>query len=108
MIAPEEAPLPSAASFAEYWRAQPQFSRLHAFGLDAYRVAMRLFDTGLEGSLDGASGRLRLTGDGRIVRELKWAEIDGDSVSRLPDLETPEVEIEPETTTAWPQATDSE
>ena len=105
LIAPGEAPAPSAAEFARHWRSNPQFARLHAFGLDAYRVALELFNGRLEGPLAGASGLLTLRPDGRIARQLKWAAFDGDTITRLPDLERPEPLYE--VGNEWPEATSS-
>lgn len=56
-------------------REEPDASmfRLMAMGVDAYEIATRLSDfSALEG-FDGSTGKLFLTADGRIYRELPWA-----------------------------------
>ncbi|MBM4218437.1 MAG: hypothetical protein FJ171_02135 [Gammaproteobacteria bacterium] len=51
-------------------------TRLYAFGYDAYRLVSELprLRSGV-GYLPGATGRLSLDGDGRVRRELDWAQI---------------------------------
>ncbi|KPQ22167.1 MULTISPECIES: penicillin-binding protein activator [unclassified Halomonas] len=57
--------------------------RLMAMGVDAYEIATRLSDfSELEG-FDGSTGRLFLTGDGRIYRELPWAKFQNGTPSPI-------------------------
>ncbi|MCS2610027.1 penicillin-binding protein activator [Halomonas dongshanensis] len=47
--------------------------RLMAMGVDAYEIARHLSDLSSLESFNGSTGRLYLTADGRIYRELPWA-----------------------------------
>jgi len=60
-----------------------QLSRLYAFGYDAYRLVGELprMKSGTVGPLAGATGRLAVDAQGRVRRELDWAQIvDGRAV----------------------------
>ena len=75
----------SAASQA--WPAGgPQRGRLFAFGFDAYRIAAALRQNSTPSSLDisGLTGQLTLDPDGRIHRQLIWAQLEGGEVTELP------------------------
>lgn len=51
--------------------------RLYAFGYDAYRL-LRGLGTATRGiGLDGLTGRLTMTPDGRVERDLDWAQVEG-------------------------------
>jgi outer membrane PBP1 activator LpoA protein len=54
-----------------------QLSRLYAFGYDAYRLIGELprMRNGSVGPLAGATGRLAVDAQGRVRRELDWAQI---------------------------------
>ncbi len=71
----------SAAAHASADRAFPgrggQLSRLYAFGYDAYRLIAELprMRSGSLGPLAGATGRLAVDTDGRVRRELDWAQV---------------------------------
>ncbi|SHL98262.1 penicillin-binding protein activator [Vreelandella subglaciescola] len=54
--------------------ADPSMFRLMAMGVDAYEAGTRLADIASLQDLQGATGRLYLTADGRIYRDLPWAE----------------------------------
>jgi outer membrane PBP1 activator LpoA protein len=56
-----------------------QFDRLHAFGYDAFRliVELRRLRAGNSTPLPGVTGRLVVDGQGRVHRELDWAQIVG-------------------------------
>ncbi|SDN21573.1 penicillin-binding protein activator [Vreelandella arcis] len=57
--------------------------RLMAMGVDAYEIATRLSDfSALEG-FDGSTGKLTLTSDGRIYRELPWAKFQNGTPSPI-------------------------
>ncbi|MBZ5486674.1 penicillin-binding protein activator [Halomonas aquamarina] len=47
--------------------------RLMAMGVDAYEIATHLTDIAALNGMQGSTGTLFLTGDGRIYRELPWA-----------------------------------
>lgn len=69
----------------------PDRGRLFAFGFDAYHLAMALMHTSEPTTieLDGLTGRLRLGADGRVHRQLAWAELDQGEVRLLPPPGTP-------------------
>lgn len=75
----------SAASQA--WPAGgPERGRLFAFGFDAYRIAEALRQNTTPSSLDisGLTGQLTLDPDGRIHRQLIWAQFHGGEAVELP------------------------
>jgi uncharacterized protein len=75
----------SAASQA--WPAGgPDRGRLFAFGFDAYRIAEALQESRAPSSLDlsGLTGQLTLDPDGRIHRQLIWAQLHDGEVTQLP------------------------
>ncbi|HVS77603.1 MAG TPA: penicillin-binding protein activator [Steroidobacteraceae bacterium] len=75
----------SAASQA--WPAGgPARGRLFAFGFDAYRIAEALRQNSAPSSLDisGLTGELTLDPDGRIRRQLNWAQFHGGEITPLP------------------------
>ena len=61
-------------------------TRLYAFGYDAFRLANELprLQSGGSGYLPGATGRLTLDAEGRVRRELDWAQIVAGHVSPWP------------------------
>ena len=73
----------SAAAREAAERAFPsrggQLSRLYAFGYDAYRLMHELprMRSGSLGPLSGVTGRLAVDADGRVRRELDWAQVVG-------------------------------
>ncbi len=77
------------ALYAEYWPDQRRLGRLHAMGYDAYQLIAGLFaaQTGVMPVIDGATGRLMLDPDGRIRRDLAWAQFQGGSPVALPDVD---------------------
>ncbi|MFZ0499058.1 MAG: penicillin-binding protein activator [Steroidobacteraceae bacterium] len=77
----------SAASQA--WPAGgPKTGVLFAFGFDAYRIAEALRESRAPSSLDlsGLTGQLTLDPDGRIHRQLVWAQLRGGEVTELPSV----------------------
>ncbi|MCF6190298.1 MAG: penicillin-binding protein activator [Cocleimonas sp.] len=55
--------------------AQSNSPRLHALGMDAYLIAKNLNKLqGFSGSLNGKTGRIRLSQDGTMHRTLRWAQ----------------------------------
>ncbi|MFA7525205.1 MAG: penicillin-binding protein activator, partial [Acidithiobacillus sp.] len=63
--------------------------RMAAFGLDAYRMAERVLDQDMSGSLNGATGVLRFAADGRIVRDMEWMEVENGRVVPLSGVPGP-------------------
>jgi outer membrane PBP1 activator LpoA protein len=63
-----------------------QMSRLYAFGYDAYRLMQELprMRSGSLGPLPGVTGRLAVDAQGRVRRELDWAQIVGGRLSPWP------------------------
>ncbi|MDR5873937.1 penicillin-binding protein activator [Halomonas sp. CUBES01] len=63
--------------YASYQRLREESDasmfRLMAMGVDAYEIATRLSDFSQLQGFDGSTGKLFLTSDGRIYRELPWA-----------------------------------
>jgi outer membrane PBP1 activator LpoA protein len=75
----------SAASQA--WPAGgPSRGSLFAFGFDAYRLAEALRENRAPSSLDlnGLTGQLTLDSQGRVQRQLIWAQLHGGEVTQLP------------------------
>ena len=64
----------------------PSRGRLFAFGFDAYRLAETLRENRAPSSLDLSSltGQLTLEPDGRIHRQLIWAQLRGGEITELP------------------------
>ena len=63
-----------------------QLMRLYAFGYDAYRLIHELprLRNGSSGPLAGVSGRLAVDAQGRVRRELDWAQVVGGRISPWP------------------------
>lgn len=69
----EEA-LPFASTYQQLRdESDASLFRLMAMGVDAYELAVRFSNLGELNGLNGSTGTLYLTGDGRIYRELPWA-----------------------------------
>ncbi len=66
----------------------PRHPRLYAFGLDAARLALRLGEGGAR-DYHGATGQLRLSEDGRVRRNLLWAQFRGGKPQLLGGLADP-------------------
>jgi outer membrane PBP1 activator LpoA protein len=49
---------------------------LYAFGFDAYRLLRGLSSAGRGVAVDGLTGRLTVTSDGRVQRETEWARVE--------------------------------
>jgi outer membrane PBP1 activator LpoA protein len=87
---------PAAAARETAGRAFPdrsgQRGRLHAFGYDAYRLVseLRRLRGRTSTPLPGLTGRLDVDGEGRVHRELDWAQvIDGRPLPLPPATEAP-------------------
>jgi hypothetical protein len=65
----------------------PSRGSLFAFGFDAYRLAEALRENRAPSSLDigGLTGQLTLGPDGRVLRQLVWAQLHGGEVTELPN-----------------------
>lgn len=70
-------------------RGGPRASRLFAFGYDAARIAAELRRGLASWPLDGVTGRLSLTPEGRIERQLNWARIQRDGTVQAADPLSP-------------------
>jgi len=84
---------PPAAARDIAGRAWPerggQFGRLYAFGYDAFRLVgeLRRLRSGGSTALPGLTGRLEIDGQGRVRRELDWAQVvNGRPVSPPPPM----------------------
>ncbi|GMR16998.1 MAG: penicillin-binding protein activator [Gammaproteobacteria bacterium] len=75
--------------YARYWPGERRLGRLHAMGYDAYQLVAGLFSA-RDGTMDeliGATGRLTLASDGRIHRQLAWAQFQRGTPVALPESE---------------------
>lgn len=68
--------------------------RLYAFGYDAYRILRNLDGAARGIGVDGLTGRLTIAADGRVLRDMDWAQVQGGRTAvagaLLPALPTPE------------------
>lgn len=102
--------------YDEHWPRQRRLGRLHAMGYDAYQLVAPLFASrGAPMSpIDGATGRLHVSVDGRVHRDLAWAQFQRGEPVALPRYDTPETGSRPpypdsESSDAIPpEATDAE
>ena len=81
--------LPDAVRAAthEAWPSGgPNRGRLFAFGFDAFRLTQALGHHGVAGNVnvDGLTGRLSLDADGRVHREMGWAQLHNGELRLLP------------------------
>jgi outer membrane PBP1 activator LpoA protein len=63
--------------------------RMAAFGLDAYRMAERVLDKDMTGSLNGTTGILHFAADNQIMRDMEWMEVENGQIVPLPGLPKP-------------------
>jgi outer membrane PBP1 activator LpoA protein len=59
-------------------------NRLFAFGFDAYRLLASLRSASAGTTIEGLTGRLSVGADGRVRRELEWAQLKGGEAILLP------------------------
>ena len=104
------------ALYEEYWPRQRRLGRLHAMGYDAYLLVAPLFSSrGAPISpIDGATGRLRVDIDGKVHRDLAWAQFQRGRPVALPRYDVPDAGTRPPypdgdaAETLPPEATDAE
>ncbi len=89
IVAPQNWIAHLPALYAEYWPEERRLGRLHAMGYDAYQLIAALYSTrtGPMAGIDGATGRLILDHDGRIRRDLAWAQFQRGEPVALPEAE---------------------
>lgn len=75
--------------YEEHWPEQKRMGRLHAMGYDAYQLVGSLFLArgGVMEEIDGATGTLHLSNDGRVHRSMAWAQFQRGLPVSLPDPE---------------------
>ena len=75
--------------YNQYWPEERRLGRLHAMGYDAYQLIAGLYSarTGPMAEIDGATGKLILDHDGRIHRDLAWAQFQSGEPIALPEME---------------------
>jgi outer membrane PBP1 activator LpoA protein len=80
----------SEKAINQHAQSSPVYSRLHALGVDAYRLYPRLAQLAQvpEMSFYGATGALRLLPNGRIEREQTWARFRNGVAQPLPVVVT--------------------
>jgi outer membrane PBP1 activator LpoA protein len=101
------------ALYNEYWPEERRLGRLHARGYDAYQLIAALFAarTGPMLEIDGATGRLFLDQDGRVRRNLAWAQFQRGEPVALPEIEPsggPILDISDDPELQVPDAADDE
>ncbi len=69
--------------------------RLYAFGYDAYRLLRGLGSAMRGGGLNGLTGRLTISNDGRVQRELDWAQVESGRPQIAGPAPLPAASIEP-------------
>ena len=99
--------------YNEYWPEERRLGRLHAMGYDAYQLIAGLYSarTGPMAEIDGATGRLILDHDGRVRRDLAWAQFQRGEPVALPDIEDtggPIQDLSDEAEQQMPDAADEE
>jgi outer membrane PBP1 activator LpoA protein len=75
--------------YGEYWPEERRLGRLHAMGYDAYQLIASLHGahSGPMVEVDGATGKLHVDADGRVRRELAWAQFQRGEPVALPEIE---------------------
>lgn len=77
--------------YQAYWPAERRLARLHGMGYDAYSLVGVLFNADERGMepLNGATGQLFLTRDGKVHRELAWARFEGGKPVAMQETDAP-------------------
>ena len=73
--------------FQEFWPAEKRLGRLHALGYDAYQLVAPLYggrSVAMQ-EIVGATGRLTLDENGRVWRQLAWAQFERGEPIALPE-----------------------
>ena len=75
--------------YGEYWPEERRLGRLHAMGYDAYQLIASLHaaHSGPMVEVDGATGKLNVDADGRVRRDLAWAQFQRGEPIALPEIE---------------------
>lgn len=75
--------------YGEYWPDERRLGRLHAMGYDAYQLIASLHTAHSDpmAEVDGATGKLHVDAEGRIRRELAWAQFQRGEPVALPHTE---------------------
>jgi outer membrane PBP1 activator LpoA protein len=73
------------ASTESIWKDRERFSRYFAFGFDAATLALAIRRPSTAWPLNGLTGRLNLTVDGRVERSLQWARVGSGGVVQPAD-----------------------
>jgi len=73
-------------TFSQYWPDQQTLllSRLHAMGYDAYLLANALYNGGSLPATRGSTGLLYMDDNGRVRRQLPWAQFENGSPRAKP------------------------
>lgn len=113
IVAPQNWIAHLPALYSEYWPEERRLGRLHAMGYDAYHLIAALFSarTGPMLEIDGATGKLFLDQDGRVRRNLAWAQFQRGEPVALPEIEPaggPIQDISDEPELQTPDAADDE
>jgi outer membrane PBP1 activator LpoA protein len=99
--------------YSEYWPEERRLGRLHAMGYDAYQLIASLHaaHSGPMVEVDGATGKLQVDADGRVRRELAWAQFQRGEPIALPGIENvggPIQDISNDSEPLLPDAADDE
>jgi len=99
--------------YGEYWPEERRLGRLHAMGYDAYQLIASLHaaHSGPMVEVDGATGKLRVDAEGRVRRELAWAQFQRGEAIALPEIEDvggPIQDMSNDPDTLLPDAADDE
>jgi outer membrane PBP1 activator LpoA protein len=87
LVAPDEAARNLAVQLRRYWpRRSADVPRFFGMGIDAYRFVPMIFHGQLISSVQGASGTLTSDAQGRIRRELPFAQFRNGRPEPLPPL----------------------
>lgn len=97
IIAPQPWIARLPALYDEFWPAERRLGRLHAMGYDAYQLVAPLYASrgGSVAPIDGATGRLRVDLDGRVHRNLAWAQFRQGQPVALPRYDEEDIGSRP-------------
>lgn len=90
LIAPDRESLRAQQTIRARWPARSQpMARMFGMGVDSYRIVNSLVTDPFFTSVDGSTGTLRMDPQGRIHRDLPFAQIRSGSVMPLDDVQAP-------------------